>query len=195
MVVDDEPRAVAFFEYERGVALVLGGVAFHFGDVIPLIGSPGVVTLDDDEGIFAVDLLLLHAGASFLVRVEVAGPADDGGLKGAADDDDVVGDVFVEEFDVADLPGGEHFADGHVNLLIFGKLGDEGFVLGGFVGFLFGVFFLGGGGGRDEGGREKEGEECGESFFRGKHGGPPAEQEYHLSWRMLGLRRWQVRFS
>src|SRR5258708_28621906 len=64
-------------------------------------------------------------------------PADTGGSPHAVDDVNVVGVVGVEFFDVAELPGAEHFADGVVDALLVGKNGGGPGIPRGVVLFLF----------------------------------------------------------
>src|SRR5258708_34978210 len=99
--------------------------SIHHSGKFPLIRGPGKVTgwRDANECVAAVETNLLGAGALRLVAREIVGPADHGGSPHAVDDVNVVGVVGVEFFDVAELPGAEHFADGVVDALLVGKNG------------------------------------------------------------------------
>src|SRR5258708_25101533 len=129
--------------------------SIHHSGKFPLIRGPGKVPgrRDANERVAAVETNLLGAGALRLVAREIVRPADDGGSPHAVDDVNVVGVVGVELFDVAELPGAEHFADGVVDALLVGKnSGGRGVLRGGVV-FLF---FLCRGPGRE---RQAENEE------------------------------------
>jgi len=115
------------------------GNSIHHSGKFPLIRGPGKVPgrRDANERVAAVETNLLGAGALRLVAREIVRPADDGGSPHAVDDVNVVGVVGVELFDVAELPGAEHFADGVVDALLVGKNGGGRGIRRGVVLFFF----------------------------------------------------------
>src|SRR5260370_39782605 len=95
----------------------------HHSGKFPLIRGPGKVAgrRDANEWVAAVETNLLGAGGLRLVAREIVRPADDGGSPHAVADVNVVGVGGVELFDVAELPGAEHFAAGVVDALLVGQ--------------------------------------------------------------------------
>jgi len=84
-------------------------LAVYRSGKIPLVASPGKISRNFDDRVGAIHAYLLHARALLLVHGQIILPADDGRRIGAVHHGNFFGIVLVELFDIADLPGAEHF--------------------------------------------------------------------------------------